>query len=136
MTQLAQETKGTGIPQGVFIGEDTTNVLRAEYAETGTSRAYEEHARERRRVTPFGASEQNWRRRDKYFEYQGAYTIDTTRARCMTEVFQATEGQPQAIRIARGVARTLAEIPVFIDDDDLFAGNVTGTAMGPTSTPS
>ncbi len=28
------------------------------------------------------------------------------------------------------MARTLAEIPVFIDDDDLFAGNVTGTPMG------
>ena len=130
MTQLTRETKAETIPQGVFIGEDTTNVLRAEYAEAGTSRAYEEHARQRRRATPFGASEQNWRRRDKYFEYQQTYAIDTTRARCMTEVFQATEGQPQAIRIARGVARTLAEIPVFIDDDDLFAGNVTGTPMG------
>lgn len=117
-------------PQAVFIGEDTTNFLRAEYAEAGTSRAYEEHARQRRRATPFGATEQNWRRRDKFFEYLRTCAIDSTRARCMTEVFQATEGQPQAIRIARGVARTLGEIPVFIDDDDLFAGNVTGTPMG------
>jgi pyruvate formate-lyase/glycerol dehydratase family glycyl radical enzyme len=130
MTQLAQETKTIKITQGVFIEEDTTNVLRAENAEAGTSRAYEEHARQQRRATPFGASEQNWRRRDKYFEYQQTYAIDTTRARCMTEVFQATEGQPQAIRIARGVARTLAEIAVSIDDDDLFAGNVTGLPMG------
>jgi len=130
MTQLTQATKVAAVPQGVFIGEDTANLVRAEYAEAGTCRAYEEHARQRRRATPFGASEQNWRRRDKFFEYQRTCAIDATRARCMTEVFQATEGQPQAIRIARGVARTLAEIPVFIDDDDLFAGNVTGTPMG------
>jgi len=130
MTQLTQEPPGGTIPPAAFAGEDTSNWLRAEYAEAGTNRAYEEHARRRRRATPFGASEQNWRRRDKFFDYQRTYAIDTTRARCMTEVFQATEGLPPAIRIARGVARTLAEIPVFIDDDDLFAGNVTGKPMG------
>jgi formate C-acetyltransferase len=129
VNQLTQETNVATTPQAVFVGEDTTNFLRAEYAEAGTSRAYEEHARQRRRATPFGATEQNWRRRAKFFEYLRTCAIDSTRARCMTEVFQATEGQPQAIRIARGVAQTLAEMPVFIDDDDLFAGNVTGRPL-------
>jgi len=81
-------------------------------------------------ATPFGSTEQNWRRREKFFAYTAGFTVDITRARCITEVFQATEGQPAGLRMARALALTLAELPLFIDDDDLFAGNLTGQPLG------
>jgi len=82
------------------------------------------------RATPFGCTAQNWRRREKFFAYTAGFSVDVTRARCITEVFQATEGQPGGLRMARALAQTLAELPLFIDDDDLFAGNLTGQPLG------
>lgn len=111
-----------------FSGEDVTNVNRSAVVGLGTQTANENHAADG--ATPFGASEQNWRRREKLFASLKKFTIDVTRARCMTEVFHTTEGEPQSIRMAQGVARTLAEMPLLIDDDDLFAGNLTSHMMG------
>jgi formate C-acetyltransferase len=109
-------------------GDDFTNVNRAENVGLGTQAANQRHAADC--ATPFGASPQNWRRREKFFKNLKHFTLDVTRARCMTEVFRETEGEPQSIRMAQGIARTLAELPILIDDDDLFAGNLTGKAMG------
>ena len=79
---------------------------------------------------PSGPSKRNRRRRERFFEAQNEFTVDATRARCLTEVFRKTEGEPQSIRMALGIARTLAELPLFVGEDDLFAGNLAGTAMG------
>lgn len=126
-TQLATPERGTRTREAL-PPEDTTNVNRAALAALGTAEAYAEHARAKGAPgqSPFGATEQNWRRREKFFRYNAEFSVDVTRARCLTEVFRETEGEPQSLRMARGIARTLAEMPLFVDEDDLFAGNLTG----------
>jgi pyruvate formate-lyase/glycerol dehydratase family glycyl radical enzyme len=113
-----------------MAGEDATNVNTTQYAGLGTAAAHAAIGRAAGRRTPFGCTQQNWRRREKFFLYTRDFAIDVTRARCITEVFQATEGQPAALRMATAIARTLSEMPLFIDDDDLFAGNLTGQPLG------
>ncbi len=82
------------------------------------------------REAPTRGSERNRRRRERFFAAQPEFTIDVTRARCLTEVFRSTEGEPQSVRMALGIARTLAEIALYVDEDDLFAGNLAGSVMG------
>lgn len=72
----------------------------------------------------------NLRRRERFFEAQQAFTVDATRARCLTAAFRESEGQPRSLGMARGLARTLAEMPLIVDDDDLFAGNLAGALLG------
>jgi len=126
--QAAKVSHVEALSGAALWDEDVTNVNRGTTVGLGTQAAYERHAENR--ATPFGATQQNWRRREKFFAELKQFTLDVTRARCMTEVFRDTEGQPQSLRMAKGIASTLAEMSIHVDDDDIFAGNLTGQAMG------
>jgi len=82
------------------------------------------------RQAPTRGSERSWRRRERFFDAQQEFTVDVTRARCLTEVFRSSEGEHPGVRMALGIARTLAEVELFVDEDDLFAGSLTGKALG------
>ena len=49
-------------------------------------------------------------------------TICLHRARAYTEVFKETEGEPLFLRRARAFRKTLEDLPVVIDDDELIVG--------------
>lgn len=52
------------------------------------------------------------------------FTVSIAKSKLMTASFEATEGQPQVIRVARALKAVLHEIPVFVEADDLIAGNL------------
>lgn len=54
---------------------------------------------------------------------EGRFTISIAKSRLMTRSFEATEGEPQVIRVAKAFDAVLRDIPVFIEADDLLAGN-------------
>ncbi|MBN8831629.1 MAG: formate C-acetyltransferase [Sphingomonadales bacterium] len=60
----------------------------------------------------------------------GRFRVSIAKSRIMTASFAATEGQPQVLRVARAFAAVLAEIPVFIAQDDLLAGNLAAIPGG------
>lgn len=53
----------------------------------------------------------------------GRFEISIEKSRLMTAAFEASEGQPQVIRVAKAFDAVLRGIPVFIEGDDLLAGN-------------
>lgn len=50
-------------------------------------------------------------------------SISIERARLVTESYKQTEGAPNIIRKAKSLAYILENMTIFIDDDDLIAGN-------------
>ena len=53
----------------------------------------------------------------------GRFTVSIAKSRLMTASFEQTEGEPQVLRVAKAFAAVLQAIPVFIEPDDLLAGN-------------
>jgi pyruvate-formate lyase len=55
---------------------------------------------------------------------EGRFTVSIVKSQLMTASFEATEGQPQVIRVARALEAVLRGVPVFIEPNDLIAGNL------------
>lgn len=53
---------------------------------------------------------------------RGAFPLCVEKARLITESHQQTEGEPAILRYARAHAHMLENIPVLIDEDELFVG--------------
>ncbi len=56
------------------------------------------------------------------------FTVSIAKSKLMTAAFEATEGEPQVIRVAKAFEAVLHGIPVFIEPDDLLAGNFASTS--------
>jgi formate C-acetyltransferase len=54
---------------------------------------------------------------------EGRFDVSITKSRLMTASFAQSEGEPQVIRVAQAFAAVLAGVPVFIEPDDILAGN-------------
>jgi len=61
---------------------------------------------------------------------QGRFAISIAKARLVTRAFQESEGKPQVLRVAHAFATVLNEIPVFLEEHDLVAGNLAGIPGG------
>ena len=57
-------------------------------------------------------------------------SICTERGRLLTESYKETKGEPPLIRQAKGLAKVLDEMTVFIGDGELIVGNVTSKIRG------
>jgi len=57
------------------------------------------------------------------------YEVCVERARLYTSSYQETEGQPSAIRAAKALAKTLAEMTIHIDEEELIVGNRTSKRL-------
>jgi formate C-acetyltransferase len=53
---------------------------------------------------------------------RGGFPLCIEKARLITESFKQTEGEPAIIRYAKAYAHMLENIPVLINDDELFVG--------------
>ena len=51
-------------------------------------------------------------------------TVDTQRAKLMTEAFQKYAAQPQVKKIALAIHHVVENVDMHIDDDDLIAGEI------------
>ncbi|MAW82090.1 MAG: formate C-acetyltransferase [Parvularcula sp.] len=58
------------------------------------------------------------------------YRVCIEKAKIVTESFRKTEGQSQVIRVARALEAVLTNINVFIEPDDLLAGNLASKPGG------
>jgi len=61
---------------------------------------------------------------------QGRFPISIAKARLVTRAFRESEGQPQILRVAHAFATVLREVPVFIEAQDLVAGNLAAVPGG------
>lgn len=59
-----------------------------------------------------------------------SYPLCIEKSRLLTESFKSTEGQPQIIRRARALAHVLDNITIFLEEDQLIAGNAASKPMG------
>ena len=59
----------------------------------------------------------------KIVDRRQSMALSLDRARLVTSSYKETEGLPWVIRKARGLEKILAEIPIFIEEEDLLAGN-------------
>ncbi|MBS4960696.1 MAG: formate C-acetyltransferase/glycerol dehydratase family glycyl radical enzyme [Clostridiales bacterium] len=50
-------------------------------------------------------------------------TVDTARARLLTESYKETEGEPMPIRRGKALKKILSEMPIYIHDGQLLVGN-------------
>ena len=62
------------------------------------------------------------------YRFREGVKIDMSRARLVTEAFQETEGQPVPLQWARMVEKLCEEMPIFIKDGELIAGDPNGGA--------
>ena len=53
---------------------------------------------------------------------RGGFPLCIEKARLITESFKQTEGEPAVIRYAKVYSHMLENMPVLIDDDELFVG--------------
>jgi pyruvate formate-lyase/glycerol dehydratase family glycyl radical enzyme len=60
---------------------------------------------------------------NKLIDLRRTAPISLERARLLTESFKETEGLPTPIRRARAFEKILCEIPIYIDDEQLLAGD-------------
>ena len=58
------------------------------------------------------------------------YPLCIEKSRLMTESFRKTDGQPMILRRAKALAHMLDNITIFIEDDQLIAGNAASKPMG------
>jgi formate C-acetyltransferase len=56
--------------------------------------------------------------------------VGIAKALIVTDAFRESEGRPQVIRCAHAFARVLDETPIFIEPDDLLAGNLASKPGG------
>ncbi|NVM04652.1 MAG: hypothetical protein HWN67_20175 [Candidatus Helarchaeota archaeon] len=68
------------------------------------------------------------RLKEKLFSYP--YEICVERPLNYTEIYKKTENQPPVIRAAKAFAHHLANMNIFIDDDELLVGNRTSKNLG------
>ncbi|MBI5118593.1 hypothetical protein HZA56_19160 [Candidatus Poribacteria bacterium] len=73
------------------------------------------------------STERNRRRRDVFFNTP--FSICIERARYFTDSFKQTEGEPQALRMAKAYRKYLENVTIVLDDSDLFAGHVGGKML-------
>ncbi len=57
------------------------------------------------------------------------YPLAIEKIRLLTESFRETDSQPQVLRRAKGLAHVLDHITIFIEDDELIAGNAASKPM-------
>lgn len=57
------------------------------------------------------------------------FEVCIERARLYTRSYQETEGQPSAIRAAKALAKTLAEMTIYIDEEERIVGNRTSKRL-------
>lgn len=57
------------------------------------------------------------------------YEVCIERALLYTRSYRETEGQPPATRAAQALAKTLAEMTIYIDEDELIVGNRTSKRL-------
>lgn len=62
--------------------------------------------------------------------YRNMPEIESSRAKLITESYQATEGQPVIIRRAKAFAHILDNIPIIIRDEELVVGSTTLAPRG------
>jgi hypothetical protein len=62
------------------------------------------------------------------YRFREGVKIDMSRARLVTEAFRETEGQPVPLQWARMVEKLSEEMPIFIKDGELIAGDPNGGA--------
>lgn len=60
---------------------------------------------------------------DKVVEVRGTAPISMERAKLLTASWKETEGLPTPIRRAKAFEKIVTEIPIYIDDEQLLAGN-------------
>jgi len=58
------------------------------------------------------------------------YPICVEKARLVMESYKQTEGEPTIVRRAKATAHYLDNKTLFIEDDELIAGNVASQPMG------
>jgi len=57
------------------------------------------------------------------------YEVCIERARFYTESYKETDGEPPAIRAAKALLKTLSEMIIYIDEDELIVGNRTSKRL-------
>jgi formate C-acetyltransferase len=72
-------------------------------------------------------TERNHRRREAFFRTEFSVCIE--RARCYTESFKNTEGEPRVIRMAKAFSHYLENVTIVLNEDDLFAGYAGGKLL-------
>ncbi len=77
--------------------------------------------------TPQATSSRIERMKDKLLS--SPYEVCIERARLYTESYKETEGQPPAIRAAKALAKTLAEMTIYIGEEELIVGNRTSKRL-------
>nr|WP_281178658.1 pyruvate formate lyase family protein [Sphingomonas soli] len=60
----------------------------------------------------------------------GKFPVSVEKASLVTESFKSTEGKPTVVRNALAIAHVLDNIPIFIEEDDLFVGNMAAKRGG------
>ena len=63
-------------------------------------------------------------------EKRKSMTLSINRARLVTASYKETEGLPWPIRKAKAFEKLMHEIPIFIEEEDLLAGNQNSEFMG------
>jgi len=76
---------------------------------------------------PAPSTERNRKRREAFFDTP--FSICIERARSFTESFKATEGEPQALRMAKAFRHYLDNVTLVLDGSDLFAGYAGGKML-------
>jgi pyruvate-formate lyase len=61
---------------------------------------------------------------------RGGFPLCIEKARLITESFKQTEGEPAIIRYAKAYSHMLENIPVLIDNDELFVGEGASKTWG------
>ena len=83
-----------------------------------------------RESTGLGGMDRPQRFWQKIVERRQSMVLSLNRARLVTAAYRETEGLPWVIRKAKGFEKIMAEIPIFIEEEDLLAGNQGSQLMG------
>ncbi len=67
--------------------------------------------------------------------YRAGVRLDLERARFFTDVFRETDGQPLIMRKAKALERTLSDMTIYIEEDQLIVGNYASTPWSLTCYP-
>ena len=83
-----------------------------------------------RELTGLGEMDRPQRFWQKIVQGRQSMVLSLNRARLVTAAYRETEGLPWVIRKAKGFEKIMAEIPIFIEEEDLLAGNQGSQLMG------
>ena len=67
--------------------------------------------------------------------YRVDVCLDLERARFFTDVFRETDGLPLVMRKAKALERTLSDMTIYIEEDQLIVGNYASTPWSLTCYP-